>query len=189
MVKRPPLEALSLFNETTTTTNGFEHTPQTIYFIVDHLLSFNLLTHAQSLIAKLLSGRISSSLFTPSSLLRHLTHPHNPSLTSSRRRHLYEAIVGAQVLSQSPEDAVLYLTQMVEERLVPGSFTFNNVLSSLVKSKRFEKALWVFNEFRDRTELDEYSFGIMIKSCCEAGDLEDFGFWVFWKKWVGLRML
>ncbi|KAL6195576.1 hypothetical protein ACLB2K_031194 [Fragaria x ananassa] len=168
MVKSPPLKALSLFNSLTL--QGFRHTHHSISFILHNLISSNLQTHAHSLILHLLSGRISSPFFTPWSLLHDLTQPNSTPLPTSSLLH--EAIINAHVQSHSPSQALYYLNNMVQQGMIPTSNTFNNVLGFLVKSRDFEKAWRVFNEFKSRVQLDLYSFGIVVKSCCEGGELD-----------------
>ncbi|KAG5144166.1 hypothetical protein JHK82_019861 [Glycine max] len=131
MVKVPPPKALLLFN--TATYQGLHHTPHSISFILNLLLSSDMLLQAQSLILRLISGRIPSSMISPSSLMLQLIQP---------PFHLL--------------------------------------------SNCFDIAWWVFNEFKRKVVMDAYSFGIMIKGRCEAGDLmkgfrllamlEEFGF-------------
>ncbi|KAF3965564.1 hypothetical protein CMV_010258 [Castanea mollissima] len=168
MVKRPPLKALSLFNSSTL--EGLQRSHQSLSFIIDHLLSSKMLPHVQSLIQQVLSGRISSPTFTSSSLLHYLTKT-NLSLDSTHV-HLYEAIINAHVQCQLTEQALFYFTQMIDKGLVPGPKTFNNLLGFLINSNCFEKAWCLFNETKGKVEMDVYSFGIVIKGCCEAGDLD-----------------
>ncbi|OMO91255.1 hypothetical protein COLO4_18513 [Corchorus olitorius] len=63
------------------------------------------------------------------------------------------------------------LLQMLDRNLLVGPHTLNNVLGFLIKSDSFEKAWILFTESKKRVKLDVYSFGIMIKGCCDAGDL------------------
>ncbi|KAL2628211.1 hypothetical protein AAZV13_07G220000 [Glycine max] len=73
MVKVPPPKALLLFN--TATYQGLHHTPHSISFILNLLLSSDMLLQAQSLILRLISGRIPSSMISPSSLMLQLIQP------------------------------------------------------------------------------------------------------------------
>ncbi|KAF9599294.1 hypothetical protein IFM89_036592 [Coptis chinensis] len=152
MVKTPPLKALSLFNSST------QQTQDSATVILQILLSSNLLVQAQSLLLQLISGRLSSVSFSPSSLLS--------SSTSSTLLLVYDAIVNAYVQSQMPEQSLFYLKEMINRSLVPRSNTFNAVLTLLFNSNLFEQAWLVFNE---TTNKDSHSFGIMIKGCCQVG--------------------
>ncbi|MCI23063.1 pentatricopeptide repeat-containing protein, partial [Trifolium medium] len=90
---------------------------------------------------------------------------------SSIRSLLYEAIVNAYVHSQSPDEALYFLHEMIHKGNSPISNTFNNLLNLLIRSNSFCRAWLVFDELKNKVVLDVYSFGIMIKGCCEAGDL------------------
>ncbi|KAK1394549.1 hypothetical protein POM88_013605 [Heracleum sosnowskyi] len=85
MLKLPPLKALSLFNSST------HHSPQSVSTLLHLLLSSNLLSHAQSLLLRLLSGRVEPSI---SSVLDHLSPSYSYSTV------LYEVIINAHVKSQ-----------------------------------------------------------------------------------------
>ncbi|KAL7238172.1 hypothetical protein ACSBR2_004303 [Camellia fascicularis] len=167
LVKIPPIKALSLFNSSTL--HGFDHTHQSISFVLHLFLSSEMLSHAQSLLLRLLSGRISSSFFTISSLLNHLTQTH----LDFKPHHalLYESIVNTHVQLQLPEQSLFCFIEMIEKGLVPSSNSFNAFLACLLRSNNFEKAWWVFKDMRGRVVMDVYSFGVMIKGCCENGDL------------------
>ncbi|BAU01423.1 hypothetical protein VIGAN_11065100, partial [Vigna angularis var. angularis] len=96
MVKVPPPKALLLFNSSTY--EGLHHTPHSISFILNHLLSHDdMLPQAQSLILRLISGRIPFYTFSPSSLIPQLTQAHFTS--SSTYAPLCETIVNAYVHS------------------------------------------------------------------------------------------
>ncbi|KAK7310689.1 hypothetical protein RJT34_08349 [Clitoria ternatea] len=84
---------------------------------------------------------------------------------------LYEAIINAYVHSQSPDQAVNFLHQMIHNGHLPRSNTFNNILILLIRSNSFYKAWRIFWELKGKVVLDVYSFGIMMKGCCEVGDL------------------
>ncbi|KAL2541414.1 Pentatricopeptide repeat-containing protein [Abeliophyllum distichum] len=173
MLKIPPLEALSLFNSSSQ--QGLHHTQQSITVILHHFLSFDMPSYAQSLIQQVLCGSITSPLYTLSSLLSHLTQD----TMNSNCPLVYEAIVNAHVNSQlQPEQALFYFDQMVDKGFVPQSNTLNNVLIFLVRSNRFEKAWCVFDRYKGRIVTDEYTFGILMKGCCDTGDLKR-GFQVF----------
>ncbi|ESW26112.1 hypothetical protein PHAVU_003G091900 [Phaseolus vulgaris] len=167
MVKVPPPKALLLFNSSTY--EGIHHTPHSISFILNHLLSHDMLPQAQSVILRLISGRIPSYAFSPSSLIPQLTPAHFTS--SSTYAPLYEAIVNAYVRSHSPDQALTFLHQMIHKGHLPTSNTFNNLLCALIRSNCFDKAWWVFNQLKIKVVMDVYSFGFMIKGCCEVGDL------------------
>ncbi|PIN25305.1 hypothetical protein CDL12_01955 [Handroanthus impetiginosus] len=166
MLKAPPLKALSLF--TSSTHHNIHHTPQSVSIIIHHLLSFNMISHAQSVILQFLSGKITSPLFTTSSLLSYLTH--NCKLLNSIL--VYETIISAHVKAELPMEEVLVLfDEMADRGLVPTSNTFNDVLKFLIKSNGFEKAWWVFEKNKRKVGLDVYTFGILIKGCCDDGDV------------------
>ncbi|KAJ6735178.1 PPR CONTAINING PLANT-LIKE PROTEIN [Salix purpurea] len=167
MVKIPPLQALSLFN--CSTQQGFQHTHHSISFLLQHLLDHQKLPHAQSLLLQILSSKISSPFFTVSSLLHHLTQNQNPSMTTAL---LYESIIDAHLKSQLLDKALIFFNEMVDKGLVYRPNIFNSLLGSLVRSNCFEKAWMVFNELKERVKFDVYSFGIMIKGCCENGNLD-----------------
>ncbi|KAK3012785.1 hypothetical protein RJ639_010221 [Escallonia herrerae] len=158
LLKIPPLKALSLFN--TSTQQGLQQTPQSISTVLHLLISSNHLPHAQSLLLQLISGRLPA---TPS-LLRHLPPPHSAPL--------YETIVNAHLQAHSPQEALHYFDQMLDKNLTPTSNTFNNLLSFLVKSGDFDKSWCFFYEMKSRVVLDDYSFDIMVKGCCENSELE-----------------
>ncbi|KAI3472482.1 hypothetical protein Pfo_030926 [Paulownia fortunei] len=167
MLKAPPLKALSLF--TSSTHQNLHHTHQSISIIIHHLVSFNMLSHAQSLILQLLSGKITSPLFTISSLLSYLTH--NSKYFNSGL--VYETIISVHVKAELPmERALFLLDEMIDKGLVPTSNILNTVLRCLIKGHDFEKAWWVFQKNKGRVGLDVYTFGILIKGCCENGDLK-----------------
>ncbi|KAK2986094.1 hypothetical protein RJ640_003749 [Escallonia rubra] len=159
LLKIPPLRALSLFNASTQ--QGLQQTPQSISTVLHLLISSNHLPHAQSLLLQLISGRLPATL---PSLLRHLPPPHSAPL--------YETIVNAHLQAHSPQEALHYFDQMLDKNLTPTSNTFNNLLSFLVKSGDFEKSWCFFNEMKSRVVLDDYSFGIMVKGCCENSELK-----------------
>ncbi|GMP89358.1 hypothetical protein CsSME_00040978 [Camellia sinensis var. sinensis] len=167
LVKIPAIKALSLFNSSTL--HGFDHTHQSISFVLHLFLSFEMLSHSQSFLLRLLSGRISSSSFTISSLLNHLTQTH----LDFKPHHvlLYESIVNTYVQLRLPEQSLFYFTKMIEKGLVPSSNSFNGFLACLLRSNNFEKAWWVFKDMRGRVAMDVDRFGIMIKGCYENGDL------------------
>ncbi|KAK2420397.1 pentatricopeptide repeat-containing protein [Trifolium repens] len=167
MVKVPPEKAFSFF--ISSTHQGLQHTSQSVWFILNHLLSSGMQTKAQSVLVRIISGQISSSMFSPSSLIQELTQTHFTS--SSTCPLLYEAIVNAYVHSQSPDQSLYFLHQMIQKGHAPISNTFNNLLNLLIRSNCFDKAWLVFNKLKDKVALDVYSFGIMIKGCCEDGDL------------------
>ncbi|KAL1321880.1 hypothetical protein HN51_066779 [Arachis hypogaea] len=164
MVKVPPTKALSLFNSL-----NHHHTPQSISFILNHLLSSAMLSHAHSLLLRLISSRISSPFFSPSSLMHQLTH--TQFIHNSTHTLLYEAIINAYVHSHLPDQALCFLNHMVRNAHFPTSNTFNNLLILLLRSNCFGKAWLLFNEIKGKVAMDVYSFGIMIKGCCEVGDL------------------
>jgi pentatricopeptide repeat protein len=167
MVKIPPLQALSLFNSSIQ--QGFQHTHHSISFLLQHLLDHHKLPHAQSLILQILSNKISSPFFTVPSLLHHLTQNQNPSMTTAL---LYESIINAHLKSQLLDKALIFFNEMVDKGLVFRPNIFNSLLGSLVRSNCFEKAWLFFNELKERVKFDVYSFGIMIKGCCENGNLD-----------------
>ena len=159
MVKVPPTKALLLFN--TATYQGLQHTSHSISFILNHLLSSGMLPQAQSLILRLISGRI------PSSLMLQLTQAHfTPCSTYTP---LYDTVVNAYVHSHSTDQALTFLHHMIHEGHAPLSNTFNNLLCLLIRSNYFDKAWWIFNVLKSKVVLNAYSFGIMITGCCEAG--------------------
>nr|KJB20076.1 hypothetical protein B456_003G131800 [Gossypium raimondii]KJB20077.1 hypothetical protein B456_003G131800 [Gossypium raimondii] len=168
LAKNPPLKALSLFNSSIL--QGLQHTPESISFTLHILLSSNLRFHSQSLLLQIISGRISSPFFTPSSLFHYLTQ-HCFSPNSMNQIRLYESIINAHVQSQLPDQAIYYFNQMVDKNFVVGPNTFNGIMDFLIKFYCFEKAWTLFQESKGRVKLDVYSFGILIKGCCEAGDL------------------
>ncbi|KAK8596337.1 hypothetical protein V6N12_064834 [Hibiscus sabdariffa] len=168
MVKNPPLKALSLFNSSIV--QGLQHSRESIAFTLHILLSSNLLLHSQSLLLQVITGRISSPFFTPLSLFQYLTQP-SFSPSPMNQILLYESIINAHVQSQLPDEAIYYFNQMVDKNLVVGPNTFNNILSFLIKFDSFDKAWTLFNVSKEKVKLDVYSFGILIKGCCEAGDL------------------
>ncbi|KAL5182438.1 Pentatricopeptide repeat-containing protein [Glycine soja] len=159
MVKVPPIKTLLLFN--TASYQGLHHTSHSISFILNHLLSSGMLPQAQSLILRLISGRI------PSSLMLQLTQAHFTSC--STYTPLYDAIVNAYVHSHSTDQALTFLHHMIHEGHASLSNTFNNLLCLLIRSNYFDKAWWIFNVLKSKVVLDAYSFGIMITGCCEAG--------------------
>ncbi|KAG4929241.1 hypothetical protein JHK82_046304 [Glycine max] len=159
MVKVPPIKTLLLFN--TASYQGLHHTSHSISFILNHLLSSGMLPQAQSLILRLISGRI------PSSLMLQLTQAHFTSC--STYTPLYDAIVNAYVHSHSTDQALTFLHHMIHEGHAPLSNTFNNLLCLLIRSNYFDKAWWIFNVLKSKVVLNAYSFGIMITGCCEAG--------------------
>ncbi|KAG2330494.1 hypothetical protein Bca52824_001674 [Brassica carinata] len=141
IIKVPPVKAFSLLNPSNV--HGFQHTQESFSILLSLLLSTNLLPHAQSLLLQVISGRIHSQSFTPSSLLHYLTR----SETSKPKSRLYQG-------------------------LVPGSNCFNNLLTFVAGSSSFDVFWAFFNENKTRVALDVYSFGIAIKACCEAGETE-----------------
>ncbi|KAL0712939.1 hypothetical protein Bca4012_019917 [Brassica carinata] len=166
IIKVPPVKAFSLLNPSNV--HGFQHTQESFSILLSLLLSTNLLPHAQSLLLQVISGRIHSQSFTPSSLLHYLTR----SETSKPKSRLYQVIINTYIQSQSLDSAVSYFTEMIQKGLVPGSNCFNNLLTFVAGSSSFDVFWAFFNENKTRVALDVYSFGIAIKACCEAGETE-----------------
>ncbi|CAL9239650.1 unnamed protein product [Arabidopsis halleri] len=166
LIKVPPLKAFSLLNSPNF--HGFQHTHESISILLRLLLSGNLYSHAQSLLLQVISGKIQSQFFTSSSLLHYLTE----SETSKTKSRLYEVIINAYVQSQSLDSSISYFNEMVDKGFVPGSNCFNNLLTFVGGSSSFNQWWCFFNENKSKVDLDVYSFGIVIKGCCEAGEIE-----------------
>ncbi|XP_041995658.1 pentatricopeptide repeat-containing protein At4g11690-like [Salvia splendens] len=160
MVKAPPQKALSLLSSSP------HHTHESISIIIHHLFSLNMLSQAESFIVRLLSGKMPPPFFTIASLVPYLT-------TNSNSPRVYETIISAHIKAQQPVERVLpLLDELIDRGFAPSPILFNSVLKCFVKECHFEKAWLVFEKYKGRVGLDVYTFGILVKGCCESDNLE-----------------
>ncbi|KHN03055.1 Pentatricopeptide repeat-containing protein [Glycine soja] len=180
MVKVPPPKALLLFN--TATYQGLHHTPHSISFILNLLLSSDMLLQAQSLILRLISA-IFNAYVHSLTFLHHMIHwGHVPRSNTDR-----DSTAGSKGSTRSKK----YKAKTEGNNLSPiwhwhprNQLIFSFYL--FISGGADPRTWWVFNEFKRKVVMDAYSFGIMIKGRCEAGDLmkgfrllamlEEFGF-------------